>query len=166
MDYFFNFEKVAYLKGEKPEGCILCLLRDHDSSVENLTVWEDGQFNISLNLYPYNPGHLLIFPLRHIEDYRELTDEEDRRFSEVLKSAMDVIDEVYSPTAVNFGCNMGLDAGASIRHLHFHLIPRYPRETGIADLIAGKRVLVENPLVSAKKLRKAFAGYPLSNLNT
>lgn len=163
MDYFFNFDKVAYLKGKKPDGCILCLVRDKDKAVRNLTVWQDPLFSISLNLYPYNPGHLLIFPNRHLEDLRDLTDEEDMRLSKTVKGAMDVIDKVYGPSALNYGCNMGLDAGASISHLHFHLIPRYPRETGIADLLAGKRVLVENPLESLKKLKKAFTAYPFSS---
>ncbi|MBN1687295.1 MAG: HIT domain-containing protein [Spirochaetales bacterium] len=157
MEYFFNFEKVAYLRTPKPEGCILCLIRDHADSVENLTVFENELFNVSLNLYPYNAGHMIIFPLRHVEDIRELDSEEHRCLAELLKTALDILDREYKPTGINYGCNMGLDAGASIAHLHFHVIPRYPRETGIADLIAGKRFLVENPRDTLEKLRKGFS---------
>ncbi len=158
MEYFYNFEKVAYLKAPKPDECILCLIRERSDAVENLTIYENDLFNISLNLYPYNPGHIIVFPLRHVEDLRELTAKEQHSLSEVVNTSLDILDREYSPTGINYGCNMGLDAGASIAHLHFHIIPRYPRETGIADLIAGKRILVENPRVTLQKLRKAFAG--------
>ncbi|MBT3273733.1 MAG: HIT domain-containing protein [Spirochaetales bacterium] len=158
MEYFFNFEKLAYLTGEKPDGCILCLIRDKSDSVENLTVYENETFNVSVNLYPYNPGHVIIFPLRHIEDIRELNATEEIEFTKLLRSTLNIIDELFHPTGINYGCNIGLDAGASIAHLHHHIIPRYPRETGIADLIAGKRILVENPLDTAKNLRDRFKG--------
>ncbi len=163
MEYFYNFEKVAYLRGKKPDGCILCMIRDRSDLVENLTVFENDLFNVSLNLYPYNPGHVILFPLRHIEDLRALTEAELNDYAKILNTTLDVIEQVYSPTGVNFGCNMGLDAGASIAHLHFHVIPRFPRETGIADLIAGRRVLVENPLDTLRKLKQAFAGESCGN---
>ena len=160
MEYFYNFEKIAYLKGEKPDGCILCLIREGSDAVENLTIFENDLINVSLNLYPYNPGHVILFPLRHVEDIRELTDEEQRVFNTVLSATLGVIEQEFAPTGINYGCNMGLDAGASIAHLHFHVIPRYPRETGIADLIAGRRVLVENPLDTLRKLREGFSAFP------
>lgn len=158
MEYFFNFEKIAYLRTEKPSGCILCLVRDQSDQVRNLTVFENELVNISMNLYPYNPGHLLVFPLRHVEDLRNLAGEEESAIATAVKTSIDILERLYAPSAFNYGCNMGLDAGASIRHLHYHIIPRYPHETGIADLIAGKRVLVEDPMDSMEKVRKAFSG--------
>jgi len=157
MGYFYNFEKIAYLKSPKPDECILCLIRDKSSAIENLTVYETDLFNVSLNLYPYNAGHIIVFPLRHVEDMRELTADEPLALTDIVNTSLEILDREFSPTGINYGCNMGLDAGASIEHLHFHIIPRYPRETGIADLIAGKRVLVENPLDTLRKLRRAFS---------
>jgi len=133
------------------------MIRDGSDLVENLTVFENEFFNVSLNLYPYNPGHVILFPLRHVEDLRDLTEAEQRDFTKILGITLDVIEQEYSPTGINYGCNMGLDAGASIAHLHFHVIPRYPRETGIADLIAGQRVLVENPIDTLRKLKARFS---------
>ncbi len=159
MKYFFNFEKIAYIKGKRPSGCILCLVRDGSAEVENLTVFEGALVLASLNLYPYNPGHLLLFPRRHVEDVRQLVAEEVTALHEVTAMFLDVLDSTYSPAAYNLGLNMGLDAGASIRHLHYHIIPRYPHETGIADLIAGKRVLVENPLDTVARLRDGVRSY-------
>ena len=60
MEYFFNFDKLGYLKGGRPEGCILCLVKDGSDQVERLVVHETERFLVSLNLYPYNPGHLLV----------------------------------------------------------------------------------------------------------
>jgi len=62
MEYFFNFDKMGYLKGAKPQGCILCHVGKGSEEVERLVVYENGLLVVSLNLYPYNPGHLIIFP--------------------------------------------------------------------------------------------------------
>ncbi len=161
-DYFLNFEKIKYLKEKKPKGCILCLIRDGSDKIVDLSIYRDELFIISVNLYPYNPGHLLIFPLRHIEDIREYTEEEEQRLNQLTKYSLELLDRLYSPEGYNIGYNMGLTAGASIRHLHLHVIPRYPRETGIADLIAGKRVLVEDPRETAKKLKGLVDQLPFS----
>ena len=162
-DYFFNFQKYAYIKGPKPDGCILCLIRDRHPSVPDLSVHRDELFIVTVNLYPYNPGHLLLLPLRHVEDVRELTDEEDRMHTRLIRTFLDILESLYHPTGFNLGYNMGKDAGASIGHLHFHVIPRYPHETGLADLIAGKRVLVQNPAETVRELRAAVESYPRSS---
>lgn len=166
MEYFFNFDKIAYLKGERPEGCILCLVNEDSDAVENLTVYRNQFFTVSVNLYPYNPGHVMIFPRRHIEDIRELTGEEESEFVRVQRGILEVLDRTHSPAGYNIGYNMGLVAGASISHLHLHVIPRYPRELGIADLIAGRRVLVEDPKVTAERIRKSIGDYRPSSLST
>jgi ATP adenylyltransferase len=70
------------------------------------------------------------------------------------------MDSMYHPAGYNIGFNMGLAAGASIEHLHLHVIPRYPREVGIADLVAGKRVLVESPMESARRIRETLRQNP------
>ncbi len=156
MDYFFNFEKLAYVKGGRPDRCILCRIRDEDPEAVDLSVYRDAFFVITVNLYPYNPGHLMLFPQRHIEDLREYTAEEQRRLDHLVRETLNILDRTHTPRAYNIGYNMGPAAGASIPHLHLHVIPRYPNETGIADLLAGKRVLVESPLETAKRLRESF----------
>lgn len=154
MHYFFNFNKLAYVKGEKPEGCILCLLTEKSPDVIDLTVYEDTYFMVSVNLFPYNPGHLIIFPKRHIVDIREYTDTEKHNLQDLCYRFLDILDELENPSGYNIGYNMGLTAGASIKHLHMHIIPRYPNEVGITDIIAGTRVLLENPEETARKIRE------------
>jgi ATP adenylyltransferase len=162
-DYFFSFEKYAYIKEPRPKGCILCLIRDRDPSVVDLSVYRDELVVVTVNLYPYNPGHLLIYPSRHLLDLRSLTAEEARRLDALTRYMLDTADAVHKPVGYNIGYNMGHAAGASIEHLHLHLIPRYPHELGIADLIAGKRVLVEDPQETARRLRERIAQEPFSS---
>ncbi|WP_245540191.1 HIT family protein [Sediminispirochaeta bajacaliforniensis] len=149
---------MKYVKGEKYPGCILCSIVEKRDDVVNLCIWEDEDFLVSVNLYPYNPGHLFIFPRRHLTDIRELTGEQEAKLDRITRSCLNLLDAVYAPSGYNIGYNMGLTAGASIDHIHRHIIPRYPRETGIADLLAGKRVLVESPEVSCERLKKALSG--------
>jgi ATP adenylyltransferase len=165
MNYFFNFDKMEYVRGLRPSGCILCLIRDHDPAVVDLTVYTDSLFTVTVNLYPYNPGHVMIFPNRHIVDVREYTAQEDRRASRLTNHLLDLLTYTHSPAGFNIGYNMGPSAGASIDHLHLHVIPRYPREIGIADLVAGKRVLVEDPRTTAERLITALEKLPAPALD-
>ena len=158
MDYFFNFEKIAYLKENKRSGCVLCRLRDRDPEITDTIVYRGGDTAVSLNLYPYNPGHCLIFPLRHVEDIRQLAADERRSLDSTLDKLLGSLDALYNPAGYNIGFNMGLEAGASIEHIHLHVIPRYPHELGIAELLGGKRVLVEDLAKSMERLKEAMAG--------
>jgi len=161
--YFFNFDKMAYVKGPRSPECILCQVRDGSAEVTDLSFWRDELFMASVNLYPYNPGHVLLYPLRHVEDIRRLTDAEEKRLGQAQRWLLDLLDRCCAPQGYNIGYNMGGAAGASISHLHLHIIPRYPRETGIADLLAGKRVLVEDPRETTRKLRALSAQAPFSS---
>ena len=155
MEYFFNFEKIAYLKDKKPDGCILCRLHSGEPETDTI-VYRTEDIAVALNLYPYNPGHCMIFPLRHVEDIRELTADERQSLDSVLDKVLGALDSLYKPSGYNIGFNMGLEAGASIGHLHLHVIPRYPHELGIAELLGGKRVLVEDLKLTKEKLKEAL----------
>ena len=162
-DYFFSFQKLAYVKGARPSGCILCLIRDRDAAVVDLSVHRDPLFIAAVNLYPYNPGHLLVFPTRHLADLRELHSQEERHLNRLTRYLLDLLDSLNHAGGYNLGYNMGQAAGASIDHLHLHIIPRFPNELGIADLLAGKRVLVEDPLETVRRLRERIAQAPFSS---
>jgi ATP adenylyltransferase len=165
-DYFFCFNKGDYVRRNKDNaggtGCIICRVLAGDPGVADLTVYGDDLAGVSLNLYPYNPGHLLIFPLRHIEDIRHLTKKENDRLTALTGYFLDILDQTLQPGAYNIGYNMGRDAGASLTHLHQHIIPRYPHEIGLADIIAGKRVLIEDPRLTREKLKAAVYARPFS----
>jgi len=160
--YFFSFDKMDYVRGKRPEGCILCAIRDATSGPPDLCVHRDDLFIVTVNLYPYNPGHLLVFPARHLEDLRALSRVEAAHLHDLQAHLLTILDRTHAPSAYNIGYNMGSTAGGSIPHLHLHVIPRFPNETGIADLIAGKRILVEDPRVTAERLRNELGQLPFS----
>ncbi len=162
MEYFYNFEKLSYVRNPKdPSSCILCSLVNGVQDITDLTVYRGDLFFASLNLYPYNPGHLILFPRRHIEDVREYTTEEQSMLDRLTNYFLDTLDKIHSPCGYNIGYNMGKPAGASIRHLHLHIIPRYPGEIGFTDLIAGKRMLVEHPLETVRRIKEHMEKHPI-----
>lgn len=150
--------KMSYARGKnRPDvDCILCSIVRNDENVVNLNVYETPLFVVSLNLYPYTPGHLMVFPKRHIVDIREYTDEEITALFTLEKLCLNVLDELYTPHGYNLGYNVGAVAGASIEHLHFHIVPRYRRELGFIDIIGGAKVIVEEPNETRKRVREAF----------
>ena len=150
--------KMPYAKGKnRPDvQCILCAIVKKDEKVERLEVHRTELFTISLNLYPYSPGHLMIFPNRHIVDARELSAEEVHDQHKLQCLSFEVLMQAYQPKGFNVGYNMGESSGASIAHLHMHVVPRYPRELGFMDVIGGARIIIEDPNATQEKLFELF----------
>lgn len=157
LKYLFNKDKIHYVKGKKPNvACILCAIRDGHPDVINLTVYRDDKFIIALNLYPFNSGHLLIFPCRHIEEPSELSKEEAVHLHNLTTKTIAILKEEFSPAGFNIGYNIGKGSGASIAHLHLHIVPRYENEVGFLDVLAGTRVIVLDPKEARDRLEKKF----------
>jgi ATP adenylyltransferase len=153
----YSLNKLQYIKGKRPMvECIFCAIINRAEEVEKLLVFEGENTVISVNKYPYNSGHLLICPKRHIIDYRELTPEEEQEIQLMLRKSLDALDTLYSPSGYNVGYNIGEFAGASLPHLHMHVIPRYPNELGFIDIVGGAKIVVEDPEQTMKNLKKAF----------
>lgn len=157
-DYLFNTDKIKYIKGGKPPvDCILCAIRDKNPLVTDLTVFENDLFIIALNLYPFNPGHLMIFPVRHVESLSSLTEKEVIMMHDLLKLSIEIIDSEFSPHGYNVGYNLGNGSGASIPHIHQHVVPRYSNEVGFLDVLSGVRVIVNDPVKVMEKLKERFS---------
>lgn len=150
--------KMPYAKGKnRPDvSCILCAIVDKNEKVERLEVHRTELFTISLNLYPYSPGHLMVFPNRHIVDAREMNKGEVYDLHQLQCLSFEVLTRAYQPKGFNVGYNMGESSGASIAHLHLHVVPRYPRELGFMDVIGGARIIIEDPHATQEKLSGLF----------
>jgi ATP adenylyltransferase len=149
--------KLNYVKGKRPKvRCILCSIGKRSPKVKNLVVYETEGFTIALNLYPYNVGHLMIFPKRHVIDVRTLKKEEVLEIHRLAKMSLDILDELYKPSGYNLGYNIGSFSGASIEHIHLHIVPRYRNELGFIDIIGGSKIIVEEPSLTKEKLWEAF----------
>jgi ATP adenylyltransferase len=140
--------RLAYIKGEnKPESaeagddCPFCRVPTL-SDAEGLIVERGKLVYAVLNLYPYNPGHLLICPYRHIADYTDLTPEETAELAELTKSGMVAVRAAANPQGFNLGMNQGTVAGAGIAaHLHQHIVPRWGGDANFMSVIGNTRVL-------------------------
>lgn len=156
-DRLFVPGKLEYSRGNRPDvPCILCAVVEGSEAVTRLEVHRTPLWVVSLNLYPYNAGHLFLFPSRHLDHLRDMTAEEVAEVHGLQLRCMDVLDELYQPHGYNIGMNHGDASGASIEHLHIHVVPRYRRELGFMDLIGGARIVVEDPVLTQAKVREAF----------
>lgn len=160
-EQLFILNKKKYLTGEsRPKvDCILCEVCKNNPEVENMLVWKNDMFAVSVNLYPYTSGHVMIFPLRHITEPSQLTDNEVICMHKIQTFTIETLKKLYNPGGFNIGFNVGYCSGASIEHLHQHIVPRYKRELGFIDVIAGAKIFIEDPHESMKNLRKAFKDF-------
>lgn len=158
-------DKLDFVTGKsKPKvDCILCSIIKDSKEVKSLKLHQDGIGVVSLNLYPYNPGHLMVFPIRHVIDFRDLTDKEILHLSELIKKSQDMLSDLYNPEGFNIGMNIGNFSGASILHLHIHIVPRYENELGYIDIIGKTRIVVEPVSKVFKKLKNSALKYFKSN---
>jgi ATP adenylyltransferase len=151
-------DKLDYAKGKRPPvDCILCAVAQDDPRVDNLRVYRHDSWFITLNLYPYNPGHLMLVPLTHHTDVRQLSESEVLELHRLQVLALQVLEREYRPGGFNVGYNLGPASGASIEHLHLQIVPRYRSEVGFFDILSDSRVIVEAPGVTRERLTRAFA---------
>ena len=140
--------RMAYIKGEnKPagtgedDGCPFC--RIPSLSDEDGLIVARGQLVYSiLNLYPYNAGHLMVLPYRHVADYTDLDEAETAELAVLTKRAMTALRTASGAQGFNIGMNMGSVAGAGIAaHLHQHVVPRWGGDTNFMPVVGHTRVL-------------------------
>ncbi|HVX45639.1 MAG TPA: HIT domain-containing protein [Mycobacteriales bacterium] len=154
--------RMAYIRGEgKPAGdddaaCPFCRAPER-SDEDGLIVARGSHVYAVLNLYPYNSGHLMVVPYRHIADYTELSPPETAELGAVTQRAMTVIREVSGAQGFNIGMNQGSVAGAGIAaHLHQHIVPRWGGDTNFMPIVAQTRVLPELLSETRKLLAAAW----------
>ena len=124
-----------------PAGCPFCVAPGLDEA-ESLVVARGEQVFAVLNLYPYNPGHLLVCPYRHVADYPDLTESETTEVATLTQRAMRVVRTVSGAHGFNIGMNQGAVAGAGIAaHLHQHVVPRWGGDGNFMPVIGRTKVL-------------------------
>jgi ATP adenylyltransferase len=140
---------------ERPDGCPFCLAPELPDE-ENLVVARGGVVFAVLNLYPYNPGHLMVCPYRHVADYTDLTEAETMELARFTQTAMRVVRGCSGAHGFNLGMNQGAVAGAGIAaHLHQHVVPRWGGDTNFMPVVGRTKVLPQ--LLS--ETRRLFADH-------
>lgn len=147
LDRLWTPHRLTYVTGgerpeggyEKPAGCPFCLA---DGAENPLVVARGERVFAVLNLYPYNPGHVMVCPYRHVADYTDLDADEVGELGSYTQTAMRAIRAVSGAHGFNIGMNQGGVAGAGIAaHLHQHVVPRWGGDTNFMPVIAGTKVL-------------------------
>ncbi len=142
---------------EAPPSCVFCHAIASDEA-DPLVIARGMHAYVILNLFPYNSGHLMVVPVRHVASLAELSRDELVEIAEFTQRAERVISEVYAPHGLNVGVNVGKAAGAGVAdHLHVHLVPRWSGDTNFMSVVGSVRVLPEEVPVSAERLRPVFA---------
>ena len=150
--------KSSYVLGNKPDvDCILCAVRDDDARVVVKKLYEDEIAIVMLNLYPFNPGHSLIVPCRHVERWRDLNEGEVKVITSLVGKVQDLLESELGATSFNVGMNEGPCSGASIDHLHVHVVPRFKNEIGFIDNVAKTRAVIFNIDELHDKLKNKMA---------
>ena len=149
--------KLDYARGKRPPvACILCAVAANDPEVDILVVYRGNRHFITLNLYPYNPGHVMVVPFTHHETTRTLDQEEVLEMHALSLLCMEVLEQEYKAQGFNVGFNLGPTSGASIPHLHQQIVPRYPNEIGFFEIFSEARVIVEDPQITRERMDTAF----------
>ncbi|WP_111649649.1 HIT family protein [Actinoplanes lutulentus] len=148
---------MDYIAGQnQPEGCPFCVAPALPES-SSLVVARGELVYALLNLYPYNPGHLLVCPYRHVADYTDLTEAEVGEVAAFTRTAMRVVRAVSNPHGFNIGMNQGSIAGAGIAaHLHQHVVPRWGGDANFMPVIGATKVLPQLLADTRELLVKAW----------
>ena len=159
MDYLWSPWRMEYIESAKevPDGgCVFCALLE-DGGEERVLSRGRLAF-VTLAKYPYNPGHLLVLPVRHTAELDDLTTEENAEVQELLRRGLRALREVSEPHGFNIGLNLGRVAGAGIpEHLHWHVVPRWGGDTNFMPVVGGTRVMPELIADTYERLKPHFA---------
>lgn len=140
--------------------CVFCEAQQDGAEGAALLVYRGRHAYVILNLFPYNNGHLMVVPNRHIATLASATHEERCELMDLTHLAEQALTEVYRPQGLNVGMNLGRSAGAGIvDHMHVHVVPRWNGDTNFMTVVGDVRVLPEELAQSAARLRPAFLHY-------
>jgi ATP adenylyltransferase len=160
MDRLFSPWRSKYIESFHQESggtCILCTAYQGNNDIEKLIVHRGRTSYAIMNLYPYNSGHLMIVPYRHVPDIITLSDEESSELFVLLKKMIIALRQVSKPDGFNIGSNIGRTAGAGIdSHIHFHLVPRWNGDTNFMPVLNDIKLVSEDMTETFHKLKTAL----------
>jgi ATP adenylyltransferase len=161
-DIIWNPWRMEYLERERPDGCVFCECADADPAEdrERFILHRGRHHFVVLNLWPYNNGHSMVIPYRHIADIAELTDEEGLEMLHITQHLIDAYRRTMNAQGVNVGFNLGQVSGGSIEHLHQHLVPRWAGDSNFMPVLGQTKVMVEMLEETWERLHGVAAHWP------
>jgi ATP adenylyltransferase len=153
--------RVEYILQAEKNGCFLCEKPKENNDEANLILYRGKGNFIILNFFPYNPGHLMVAPYRHIGHLDELTDEEAMEHFDLVKRSLRLLVEVTKPAGFNIGINLGKVSGAGVDdHIHTHVVPRWQGDTNFMPVISNTKVVSEALAATYKRLKDGLRIVP------
>ena len=153
--------RIAYIRNgrsKKDKGCLFCRVKKEDKKRKENYLLKKGKFSlVLLNLYPYNNGHLLFAPLRHISKLSQLSKEEREEIFFLVNRSIEALNKIIKPDGYNLGMNLGKIAGAGVPgHIHFHLVPRWTGDTNFFPVVSETKVISQSLSELYQKLLPFF----------
>ena len=150
--------RIEYIRSKKGEGCIFCQKPKENRDAQNYILFR-GEKNFAMfNLYPYNPGHMMVAPYRHLAAFEELNDEELFEHFDLMRRCTQALKGVYKPDGFNIGINLGKVAGAGVEdHVHTHIVPRWNGDTNFTTVVSDIRVIPQALASTYSELRGKIA---------
>jgi ATP adenylyltransferase len=159
--------RIPYIRDiEKTDGCFLCYNHAHpEEDVENFVLWRTDRSVVVLNRFPYNNGHLLVAPARHIADLDDTTEEEMLDLLKLVREAQRALSIAINPQGYNVGLNFGRCAGAGLPgHMHIHIVPRWNGDTNFMPVCAEVKVISQSMRDLWQELKRVSSDHELPRL--
>ena len=151
-------EYIEAAKDKDDGTCVICAMLDGTAAGDQPgPLYRDELAWATLAKYPYNPGHVLVLPIRHVADLEELSADEDGAISALIRRSVQAVRAETNPHGFNVGLNLGYAAGAGIPgHLHWHVVPRWGGDTNFMPVVGETRVLPELLAKTYERLKPRF----------
>jgi len=156
--------RIPYIRDiGKNDGCFLCHHLAHpEDDGENLVLWRTERSIVVLNRFPYNNGHLLIAPVRHIATFEETSEDEMLEMVKLIRETQRALSLTIRPVGFNVGLNFGRCAGAGLPgHMHIHVVPRWDGDTNFMGVCSDTRVISQSLIDLLKELKQVSAEHGL-----
>ena len=159
MEHLWTPWRLAYITGAaQTTDCVFCVAQRTPDG-DALIVYRGATCFVILNLFPYNSGHLMVVPYRHVGTLAEATPEELTELIELTRRVEIALAEAFEPHGMNMGINLGKPAGAGVLgHLHMHIVPRWNGDTNFMATVGETRVLPEDLTATYDRIAAALAG--------
>ncbi len=155
MDRLWAPWRIEYVRMEKMDGCIFCRFPKENGDEKNLILHRGNHAFIIMNNYPYNPGHVMVAPYRHVGNVEDLRAEEVLEIYELVSLAVKAIKRTMNPQGFNIGINVGKVAGAGIEgHVHVHIVPRWNGDTNFMPVLSDTKVIVQGIRENYRELKR------------
>ena len=150
--------RMEYIRSDKSGECIFCAAVASGDDAAHLVVARGATCFVMLNAFPYNNGHLMVSPDRHVGDLEDLDEAESRELMALTQRSLRALRAAYRPDGFNLGVNLGEVAGAGFAaHVHLHIVPRWAADSNFMAVTGDARVLPQSLEDSWREVGRAFA---------